>query len=238
VVQRVAHDSSLFTQGMVFHQGLLYESGGGYRASRLLARTLEKTQPLTQLRLPRNWFGEGIAVLDQRLYLLTWREGIAQSYRIPSLQPVQQFRYDGEGWGLASDGHALIQSDGSHVLRWRNPVDFRVMHSLPVRAGPQPLARLNELEWVNGWLLANVWLSDNVVGIDPRSGCALWTLSLAGLLNERERRNADVLNGIAWEESTGLLWASGKLWPWMFALQIELPPLPQDAALTADACPG
>jgi len=238
VVQRAAHDSTLFTQGMVLHQGLLYESGGGYRASRLIARSLDSPQPRTQLRLPRNWFGEGITVLDQRLYLLTWREGIAQSYSIPSLQPLRQFRYEGEGWGLATDGHALIQSDGSNVLRWRDPADFRVLRQVAVRAGSEPLQRLNELEWIQGWLLANVWLSESVVGIDPRSGCALWKLALHGLLSERERGAADVLNGIAWDQANGLLWVSGKLWPWMFALQTEFPPLPQDVALTADGCPG
>lgn len=235
VVERVAHDRTLFTQGLVLADGLLIESGGNYRESRLVQRRLADARPLRTRALPADWFAEGIAAHTGKLYLLTWREGVLQRFTLPELEPEQRFAYRGEGWGLASDGTHLIQSDGSATLRWRRPEDFSELRRLQVRAGAQPLARLNELEWVNGWLLANVWLSDSVVAIDPRNGCARWRLELGELLAARERHRADVLNGIAWDADTGLLWVTGKLWPWLFALRIEVPPLP-DQALTDERC--
>ncbi len=226
VLQRVPHDHTLFTQGLAIDDGLLLESGGNYGRSRLLLRRLDDARPLRSRTLPADWFAEGITVHDGRLYLLTWKEGVMQRFSLPGLEAEQRFHYHGEGWGLTSDGTQLIQSDGSATLRWRSPEDFRELHSLDVRVGRQPLLRLNELEWVNGWLLANVWLTDSVVAIDPRTGCAQWRLELGALLDAGERRRADVLNGIAWDADSRLLWVSGKLWPWLFALHVELPALP------------
>lgn len=235
VVRQVPHDRTLFTQGLAIDDGLLLESGGNYGRSRLLLRRLDDPQPLRSRRLPDDWFAEGITVHDGRLYLLTWREGVMQRFSLPRLEPERRLDYRGEGWGLASDGTRLVQSDGSATLRWRSPDDFSELRRLTVRAGKQALQRLNELEWVNGWLLANVWLTDSVVAIDPRSGCALWRLELGELLKANERRQADVLNGIAWDVDTELLWVTGKLWPWLFALRIELPPLPAQA-VHGEAC--
>ncbi|MCB1630610.1 MAG: glutaminyl-peptide cyclotransferase [Pseudomonadales bacterium] len=230
IVKRMSHDRTLFTQGLLIDRGKLIESGGNYGESRLLLRTLADPRPLRTHRLPVRWFAEGIAVHDGKLHLLTWREGVMQRFSLPELEPEQRFDYRGEGWGLASDGTHLIQSDGSATLRWRSPAEFSEWRRLTVRVGKQPLERLNELEWVNGWLLANVWLTDSVVAIDPRNGCARWRLELGELLDASERRSTDVLNGIAWDADTGLLWVTGKLWPWLFALRIEPPPLPTQTA--------
>jgi glutamine cyclotransferase len=238
MVERQPHDATLFTQGIAFAGDVLLESGGGYRESRIVMRRLADEHPLRTLELPRSWFAEGIAPHDGALFLLTWREGVAQSFSLPALDPLRAFSFAGEGWGLTSDGTRLIQSDGSDVLAWRDPRDFSVTARLSVRAGARPVPLLNELEWVRGWIVANVWLSDTVIGIDPHSGCVLWKLALPGLLEAREARRADVLNGVAWEEARGRLWVTGKLWPWLFALRVELPPVPADAALTGGACPG
>ena len=235
IVKRMPHDRTLFTQGLVIDRGELIESGGNYGESRLLLRTLADPRPLRTRRLPARWFAEGITVHGGKLYLLTWREGLMQRLSLPELEPEQRFGYSGEGWGLASDGTHLIQSDGSATLRWRSPDDFSELRRLTVRVGKQSLERLNELEWVNGWLLANVWLTDSVVAIDPRNGCALWRLELGELLDASERRLADVLNGIAWDADTGLLWVTGKLWPWLFVLRVELPPLPTQT-VSSDSC--
>lgn len=236
IVQRVEHDRTLFTQGLVIDGGRLIESGGNYGQSRLLIRELTDPRPLLTRRLPADWFAEGIAVHDGSLHVLTWREGVLQRYSLPGLLPGERSRYRGEGWGLASDGTLLIHSDGSATLRWRRPGDFSEVRQLQVHAGRRPLERLNELEWVDGWLLANVWLTDSVVAIDPRNGCARWRIDLGRLLTPRERHRADVLNGIAWDPSTRLLWVTGKYWPWLFALEIELPALPE-VPTDGGACP-
>ena len=154
-----------------------------------------------------------------------WQQGIAQQYSLPELKPLQRFRYRGEGWGLTSDGTHLIQSDGSAILRWRDPADFHVVKELHVRAGGKVLKLLNELEWAQGWILANIWLSDWIVGIDPVTGKAAWKIDVGELLSAAERRTADVPNGIAWHAPSGRLWVSGKHWPWLFCLQVALPPI-------------
>ncbi len=223
IVAKRAHDQYLFTQGMAFHGELLIESGGNYRESRVLVRDTENLSPKMQQRLPALWFGEGVAVQGDRAVVLTWRENVAQVYALPALRPITRLRYVGEGWGLAWDGTHFIHSDGSERLLWRDARDFSVRRSLTVRAAGAPLGMLNELEWVEGRLFANVWLTDSVVVIDPSDGKVIARLDLSGLLRPAEKRRADVLNGIAWQASKRLLWVSGKHWPWMFALRLELP---------------
>lgn len=223
VEQRAPHDRRLFTQGMVFDGDTLIESGGGYRASRLLRRATDSSTALQTRNLPAEWFAEGIAVHQEQLWLLTWREGIVQRFSLPGLHPGTRLRYRGEGWGLTSDGESLVHSDGSATLRWRDATDFRVLRELEVHAGKQVVSRLNELEWVEGWVLANVWQTDWVIGIDPGSGEVRFKLDVAPLLTPGERRAAEVANGIAWHAPTRRLWVSGKRWPAMFALRLEFP---------------
>jgi glutaminyl-peptide cyclotransferase len=227
IVARLEHDKGLYTQGMVVRDGQLLESSGNYGRSRLIVRGFDRPDALRSVNLPRRWFAEGIAVHKDVLYLLTWREGIVQTYSLPILQPLQRFRYQGDGWGLTSDGRQLIQSDGSHTLVWRDPLDFRETRRLKVHVEGRPLNQLNELEWIDGWLLANVWMSDWIVGIDPRNGQVEWTISLKGMLNKHEQRDADVANGIAWDAERRCIWVTGKYWPWLFALKTTLPPLPE-----------
>lgn len=223
IVAKRAHDRYLFTQGMAFHGDSLVESGGNYRESRVLLRSTESPAPHVQQRMPALWFAEGLAVHGERVTVLTWRENVAQVYSLPDLRPVTRLHYEGEGWGLTWDGTEFIHSDGSARLLWRDARDFAVQGSLTVRASGKPLRMLNELEWVEGRLFANVWLTDNVVVIDPADGKVIAKLDLSALLSPAEKRRADVLNGIAWQPSQRLLWVSGKNWPWMFALRLELP---------------
>lgn len=226
VTAKRAHDRTLFTQGMVFHGETLLESGGNYGQSRLLARRIDSPTALHARRLPATWFAEGITVHGKRLVMLTWQEGIAQAFSLPSLEPGEQWRYRGEGWGLTSDGESLIQSNGSAVLSWRDPKDFSLRRELPVTAAGQPLPMLNELEWVEGWVLANVWQTDRVVAIDPATGVVHWQIDLGALLTKAEKAKVDATNGIAWHAPSRTLWVSGKFWPWLFGLRIEIPPLP------------
>jgi glutaminyl-peptide cyclotransferase len=223
IVETQPHDTKLFTQGFVQHGDQWIESSGNYAHARLVVREPRKTEPVRALRLPGKWFAEGIAIHNNILYLLTWQEGIAQTYSLPALQPLQRFRYSGEGWGLTSNRTHLIQSDGSPTLIWRDPADFRETHRISVTVNDQALDRLNELEWVDGWILANVWLSEWIVGIDPVTGRVAFTISLQGLLKERDKPHADVANGIAWDPKRKLLWVTGKYWPHVFGLQLTLP---------------
>jgi glutamine cyclotransferase len=172
-------------------------------------------------QLPKTLFGEGITRLDGRIYQLTWRENMNLIWSEKTLEPLGEFKLTGEGWGLCNDGRSLIISDGSATLRWLDPEDFSEQRSVTVTYNGQPLPQLNELEWVNGSILANVWLSDVVVAIDPDSGIVEGLLDLGGLLPERERRpDTDVLNGIAWDGRSQTLWVTGKHWPWLYQLRV------------------
>ena len=223
VVDKRAHDPTLFTQGMAFLGDRLLESGGGYRASRVLLRPIDTPKPDIEVRLPASWFGEGIAILGNHAVVLTWMEGTAQELSLPALQRKRTFKYTGEGWGLTTDGQDYIQSNGSQVLVWRDPVDFSERRRVTVRADDKPLPKLNELEWVDGWILANVWRSDEIAVIDPQDGNVRAKLELHDLLSRKEAKRAEVLNGIAWHAASKRLWVSGKYWPWMFALELVLP---------------
>ena len=223
VVRRLPQDPTVFTQGFACYGDRILQTSGGYRESRVLLRDLELAHPQRELNLPRTWFAEGLAIFGDYAYVLTWHEGIAQRYRLPDMRPEGRFRYDHEGWGLTSDGEALIMSDGSSTLVWRSPRNFKEQRRLEVRAGGQPLMRLNELEWAEGWVLANVWLRDWVVGIDPRTGEAAWKFSVAELLSDAERRRSDVPNGIAWHPQSRRLFVTGKRWPHIFEIDVDWP---------------
>lgn len=235
LVKRLPHESKVFTQGFTIYQGELLESSGNYGRSFVLRRALDNPEPLSAARAPRSWFAEGLAVHDDAAWLITWREGVAQRLQLPDFQALERFRYDGQGWGLTSDGTHLIMSDGSPVIRWRDPADFSVVRELTIKAGDAPVERLNELEWVDGWLLANIWQTEWIVGIDPNSGQVGFKLSTQGLLTPAEERRADVPNGIAYNQQTGALYITGKFWPWLFEIAPTLPPLPSSGAADASA---
>lgn len=216
------HDSRAYVQGLLFHDGRLYESTGQYGHSQLVEIDPASGRVLRAARLPPDEFAEGLARVGDRLIQLTWREGVARIWRLPELEPAGEWRYEGEGWGLAFDGERLIQSDGSAVLTFRSPEDFRVIGRVTVKRGGTAVPYLNELEWAEGAIYANVWMSDEILRIDPGSGrvTAVWDAS--GLLDPAARElGAEVLNGIAWEPGRRLFHLTGKYWPSRF--EVELP---------------
>lgn len=224
VVGAHPHDREAFTQGLLFHDGTLYESLGSLgREGRSAVREVEivSGRVLREARLPGREFGEGLALVDDRLVQLTWRDGVARVWRRADFVPAGEHRYEGEGWGLAYDGRRLIQSDGSATLTFRSPIDFAVIGTLQVTRDGRPEPFLNELELADGALYANIWGSDEIVRIDLASGevSAVW--SAAGLLEAGERERTDVLNGIAWNPATSRFYITGKLWPLLF--EVELP---------------
>lgn len=217
------HDPSAFTQGLIWHDGRLYESLGGYGRSQLREVEVASGAVLRQVRLPAGEFGEGLAVVGDRLIQLTWREGVARFWRLADLEPLGVASYDGEGWGLAFDGRELVQSDGSATLVFRAPDDLRPLRRVRVTRSGRPEPYLNELEFAEGALYANVWQSDEIVRIDPASGVVTAVFDASGLLTPPERVGLDVLNGIAWNPATRRFYLTGKLWPKLFEVELLAP---------------
>jgi len=215
------HDPGAFTQGLLLHRGLLYESTGLRGRSVVRAVDPASGRVLRERRLSREHFGEGLARVGDRLYQLTWQSGEGFVYALPDLARVGGFRYHGEGWGLASDGERLFMSDGTDQLRVIDPRDFSERSRLAVHDAGTPVSALNELEFAAGALLANVWGSDRIARIDPVSGRVTGWLDLTGLLGPLAGPHVDVLNGIAWDPAARRLWVTGKLWPRIFLLEVD-----------------
>ena len=235
IVSSRPHDALAWTQGLQLdHSGRLFESTGLRGRSTIREVDPRTGAVLRSAPLPDRQFGEGLALVDDRLVQLTWQEGVANTWDVATLQPLDTFDYEGEGWGLCYDGQRLIMSDGSDRLTFRDPVTFEVIGSVRVEgAGPAGF-RLNELECVAGMVWANAWLTDTIVRIDPDLGTITGTLDLAGLLEQAPPAEApaspspsapapDVLNGIAWNAATGTFLVTGKLWPTLFEIRVSDP---------------
>lgn len=218
VVASQPHDSNAFTQGLVFADGVLAESTGRYGHSQLILHQPGGPQTID---LPRNRFAEGLAWLDGQLWQLSWKAGEVRVYSQQPLQLQKRLQYVGEGWGLTHDGQRFILSDGSARLSFRRATDFAEIGHIQVRLGDTPLRYLNELEWINGALFANIWQQDIVARIDVESGCVTGLLRLHELWPRMLRPpQADVLNGLAWNAKKGELWVTGKLWPRLYRLKL------------------
>ena len=219
VLAEVPHDPSAFTQGLELHEGTLYEGTGLEGRSQL--RVLDPATGEVQRAesLPGQLFGEGIAVAGDRIWQLTWQDGVVLEWDRATLTLRQQLPLDGEGWGLCHDGTRLVRSDGTDRLRFHDPVTFAETGSVTVTIDGEPVTQLNELECVDGQVWANVWPSDVLVRIDPASGQVTTAVDAAGLRDPEQRANADaVLNGIAALGDDEYL-LSGKLWPVSFRVR-------------------
>lgn len=220
VVHSWPHDTAAYTQGLVFHGGVLYESTGRHGASVVRIVELTTGRIVKQVGLPSDYFGEGIAVLHGKIFQLTWYSGQGFIYAHDSLKRLGKFRYDGEGWGLTTDGESLIMSDGTHRLRFFDPQTFTLRRTVEVRdEHGRPLTALNELEYVNGEIYANVWQRDVIARIDPATGKVDGWIDLTGLLAV-DTPDA-VLNGIAYDRERDRLFVTGKLWPKLFEIRLK-----------------
>ncbi len=222
VVAEYPHDRHAFTQGLAYVDGVLYEGTGLNRQSSLRRVDLETGEVLQAVRLSEEYFGEGIAVVDDRIYQLTWQNNVCIVYDRETFDVVEIFSYSTEGWGLTTDGERLIMSDGTNRLSVRDPETFEEIETIDVYDGAREVRNLNELEIVHGEIWANVWQTDRVARIDPESGQVTGWIDLRGLLSERERerRPVDVLNGIAHDPETDRLFVTGKLWPKLFEIEV------------------
>jgi glutaminyl-peptide cyclotransferase len=219
------HQRDAFTQGLVFLDGALLESTGLNGQSSLRRVDLQTGDVLQRTELPPEYFAEGLAALDGKLFQLTWRNHKCFVYDLHSFRLEKEFAYDGEGWGLTTDGHRLIMSDGTDQIRFIDPKTFKEDRRIGVKALGQPVYRLNELEYVKGEIYANVWGTDQVMRIDPATGEVAGVIDFTGLLPSRDRdNNTDVLNGIAYDPDGQRLLVTGKCWPTLF--EVSLKPKP------------
>lgn len=221
VVASYPHDPGAFVQGLVWYQDGFYESTGLNGRSSLRRVAFPSGEVLQRVDLSREYFGEGLALVDERLVQLTWRNKKGFVYDRETFAPLGEFAYGTEGWGLTYDGASLILSDGSDTLSFLDPYTFEVVRQLPVTMNGQPLFKLNELEWIDGEVWANVWLTDTIVRIDPTSGQVTSYMDFTGLLPaDVQTGNEDVLNGIAYDPETGRIFVGGKLWPRLFEIRL------------------
>ncbi|MCD8172220.1 MAG: glutaminyl-peptide cyclotransferase [Alistipes sp.] len=216
------HNESSYTQGLYWHDGYLWEGTGQYGQSVLMQVDLRTGEAVRSVELDGGYFGEGIALLDGRIYQLTWLEGQCIVYDAVTLDVVGSFEYAGQGWGLTTDGTYLYMSNGSHEIYVLNPAGFRRRDTIRVSVGRRRLSQLNELEWIEGRIWANIYGSDQIAIINPEDGVVEGLVNLEGLLPDSERTpRTDVLNGIAYDESTGRIFVTGKNWSRLFEIEIR-----------------
>lgn len=220
VIATYPHDREAFTQGLVVDEGVLFESTGLNGRSSLRRVRLQTGEVLQRRDLDPQYFAEGLALFKDKLIQLTWQSNKGFVYDKTTFAPLREWSYPTEGWGLTHNGKQLIMSDGTATLRFLNPETFAVEREITVTDVGQPVARLNELEYVNGEVFANVWQTDLVARVDPQTGRVNGWIDLSGLLLPAERQNADVLNGIAYDAASDRLFVTGKLWPKLFEIKL------------------
>lgn len=215
------HLKAHFTQGLDYHDGKLYESTGRYGASLLCLLDLKSGEVKKKVDVDRQYFAEGMTILGDRIFQLTWQAHKGFIYDLKDFKQVGEFVYDGEGWGLTDDGQSLIMSDGTNKLRFIDPHSFGVLRTVEVYDHGQPLLDLNELEYIKGEIYANIWHSDRIVRINPNSGKITAWVDLAGLRQPEDEGDSDkVLNGIAYDSKNDRLFVTGKLWSRLYEIRL------------------
>ena len=222
IVQRFPHDPRAFTEGLFIDRGELFESTGMAGRSSVRRVALKTGKVLASVAIPPPYFGEGIAPWKGQVLSLTWQDGVGFRWDRKTLRKLGSFRYSGEGWSLTSTGTELVMSDGTSQLRFIDPATFAVRRTLKVTFKGRPLNQINELEWVGGQVLANIWMTDSVVRIDPASGKVVGVIDLSVLHRDAAAfGNDQVANGIAWDARTRKLYLTGKEWPWLYEVRLE-----------------
>jgi glutaminyl-peptide cyclotransferase len=222
IVNSWPHDCKAFTQGLVFYQNLFFESTGQYGESSLRRVEPETGKVLKKIKIDGDYFAEGITIFQGKIFQLTWESHKGFIYDLESFERTGEFTYEGEGWGLTHDGRSLIMSDGTNRIRFLDPVSLKVERKISVYDNNQPLMLLNELEYIKGEIYANIWRSDRIVRINPANGKITGWIDLTGLLSSKGNcQQAEVLNGVAYEEAGDRLFVTGKLWPKVFEIRLK-----------------
>ena len=231
IVAERSHKPSLFTQGLLVKDGVFYESSGLYGQSFLAAYPVTEpasawaklSAPFSQKHmLPPRYFAEGLTLLNDKLYQLTWQEGVLFVFDATNFTALNQLAYQGEGWGLATDGTQLIRSDGSSSLYFHDSDSFSLTKKINVTLNQQPINNLNELEYMDGYIWANIWHDNRILKINPATGIVVGVLDLTAIAKTLNLKDTEsVLNGIAFDASKKALWITGKQWPKMYLLKIQ-----------------
>ncbi len=221
IITSYPHSTDVFTQGFEYRHGLLYESAGRRGQSHIAKRSLNAINPIKAKPLSSRYFGEGLSLLGNRLFQLTWQSGLGFIYDPETLDKIGDFPIDGEGWGLTNDGQYLITSNGSSQLSFIDPETFSIVRTLNVSFEGSLLANINELEWVNGVIYANIWQSHWIVMIDSETGNVIGKVYLKNLLPDSLRSDkTGVLNGIAFDHQEKRLLVTGKYWPRIYHIEL------------------
>ena len=219
VVNVYPHDETAFTQGLVFEDGILYESTGRYSQSTLLRVDLETGKVTQFYDLPDQFFGEGITIFEDKIIQLTWKSGKGFVYDKSSFELLQEFEYPTDGWGITHNGSALIMSDGTATLYFLDPETFQTIGQVEVY-DEEPVALLNELEYIHGMVYANIWKEDKIAIINPETGQVTGWIDLTGISNTENQNTIDVLNGIAYDQNQDRLFVTGKKWSKLYEIKL------------------
>ena len=219
VIKAYPHDVGAFTQGLVYDQGVLYEGTGQEARSSLRKTKLESGEVINQLNLESELFGEGIAIMGDRIFQLTWQSKVGFVYEKASFRLISRVYYQTEGWGLTAMGNRLVMSDGTNILYIIEPETFRIISRIEVYDNKVKVDSLNELEYINGEIWANVWQKDIIARIDPETGKVLAYIDLKGICNETDT-SVNVLNGIAYDSAGKRIFVTGKNWPKLYEISI------------------
>jgi len=221
VINTYKHDKNAFTQGLLYVDDVLYESTGVRGRSSIRKVKLETGEVLKKSNLPNSLFGEGLALWKNQFVQLSWQAGVALVYEKESFKLSRVFRYKGEGWGLTTNKDSFIMSDGTADIRFLDPETFSEVKRITVTDAGKEIKMLNELEFINGEIYANVWLTNKIVRIDPKSGKVIAWIDLSSLVPKGYENNQDaVLNGIAYDATKKRLFVTGKLWPKLFEVEV------------------
>lgn len=222
ILETVSHDSSYFTQGLEISDGVMYESSGLYGKSKIRKYPGGKNTPLLEKRIADRFFAEGLTVFANELFVLTWKENTLLVLDPDNLQTKRELSYRGEGWGLANNGSQLIMSDGSDTVYFRNPQSFRIEREIQVHSQQHTVRRINELEFAEGYLWANIWHSPYIVKINPLNGNIVAYYDFSELVKKHAGVNRDqVLNGIAYDVKRKAYWITGKLWSKQYLVRLD-----------------
>jgi len=221
VVRTYPHDPHAFTQGLEYYSGYLYESTGIAGQSTLRKVALETGEVIQKVSLPPQYFGEGLTIFHGKIYQLTWLSKKGFVYDLRSFRQVGEFPYDTEGWGLTHDDKSLIVSDGTNKIRYLDPVSFAVTRTVEVYAAGEAVVNVNELEYINGEIFANIWHSPRIARIDAHSGLVLAWIDLTRIAAKEQHGDEGVLNGIAYDKAGDRLFVTGKNWEKVFEIKVE-----------------
>jgi glutamine cyclotransferase len=230
IVKVYPHDTNSYTEGLFLHDNAFYESTGQKNESKLRKINIETGKPEKEIKLDTADFGEGISMVDNKIYQLTWQEHKVYVYDATTFKKLKEIEWPFEGWGMTTDGKQLIISTGSSNLYFVNPDNFKIVKQISVTDNYGPVSNINELEYVNGLIYANVWQTNYIIKIDPETGAVLGKLDLAGILNNSnmahdpakyDLNTGNVLNGIAYDSSKNSFYVTGKYWPALFEIKLN-----------------